>query len=255
MEEKGKEIVINPGINSAKEKRAVVDVTNWSPLINRLLLSYFIKGYDEVEVHYSKPEQVERLQKEVITMEFLGWEVIRQSPRIMVVKDLTVGEMGNFDETVKRLLFMIENMTSELIEFLEKKHDTGVIQSDKVINRFAYYCLRMLNKNGYKNHEKTPQVYSIITLIEETGDLIKDLAKKKFKVTKEDLSALREIKSSLGVFKELFFNFNKDGAINMANNYEKIKRTISSKSEVDSYLYAINGNIIRMNNELLVMNV
>src|SRR3989338_3606175 len=255
INEKDKLLIIAKESTSGDKKTAKIDVSSWHPLINRLLLSYFLKGYDEVEIHYSNHEQVKRFQKDILTTELLGWEVIKQSPGVLGVKDLTAGEMGNTDDVLKRLFFMLDNMCGELIESLEKKHDAGVIESDKVINRFVYYCLRLLNKKGYKEYDKTTQVYSIITLVEETGDLFKNLAKKKFKIMKNDLQALKDIKNSFALFKEAFFNFTREVEIKLAHNYEKIKKEIHPKSEIDSYLHAINGNIIRMNNELMMMNV
>ena len=72
---------------------------------------------------------------------------------------------------------------------------------------------------------------------------------------KDDLAALKDIKNSFALFKEAFFNFTREVEIKLAHNYEKIKKEIHPKSEIDSYLHAINGNIIRMNNELMMMNV
>jgi phosphate uptake regulator len=241
--------------SASSGKTAKVDVSGWSPLINRVLLSYFLRGYDEVEIHYSDNEQIKRFQKEVLTTELLGWEIIKQKPGVLVVKDLAGSELGDIESVIERLMYMINNMCSELIEGLEKKHDLGVIETDKVINRLAYYCLRLLNKKGWKDSDKTPQVYSIITIIEELGDLFKQLAKKKFKIMASDLVALKEIKNSLELFKQAFEKFDQQTEIKIGLNYEKIKKNIHPKSEIDTYLYSINGKIIIMNNELIIMNV
>lgn len=258
IDEKDKALIISKDEINEEKKVAKINVSGWSPLINRILLSYFFKGYDEVEVHYSHPDEVKKFQKEIVNSELLSWEIIRQSNKMFVVKDLTGSEIGGIDDIIQRILFMLDTMIGELIEALEKKNDLQtVIETDKVVNRFTYYCLRLLNKKGYKEFEKTPQIYGIITIFEEIGDLLKEIAVlgKKSRIIKEDITVLKEIKNSLIIFKELINNFNKDSAIKLGNNYEKIKKSINKKSEIEFLLHDINENIIRMNNNLFVMNI
>jgi phosphate uptake regulator len=248
-------LIISKNVDDIGKKRIVkVDISSWGPLINRLLLSYFLKGYDEVEIKYSDINQIKRFQKEIVGIELLGFEVIKQSFGLLVIKDLSGSESANFIEVFNRLLFMFDNMCMGLIDSLEKRQSLDVIETDKAVNRLSYYCLRLLNKKGYLEFNKTAQVYSIVTLIEETADLFKDLSKGKFKIMRDDINVLKDIRISINYFKELFIKFDRIISIKMANNYEKIKKGINHKSEIGSYLHAINGNIIRMNNELLIMN-
>jgi len=256
LEEKDRNLIISTEKIKGGTKE-VVDISGMLPLVNRTIMSYYIKGVDELEVKFKEREEIQDFQKRVIN-ELLGFEIIKQSQKSFLLKDIAGTELQDIDSIIKRLIFIIDSMIEELIEAIDNNQDIQpVIEIDSSINKFANFCLRMLNKKGYKKLDKTSQIYSVVSLLEEIGDLIKRIAisiENKEKVEKNNLNILKLIKQQINLFKQLFFNFEKKELINFAKNYEQIKSNIKGKTKIDLYLHELNDTIIRLNNHLLIIS-
>ncbi|VVB79567.1 Uncharacterised protein [uncultured archaeon] len=257
MEERGKDLVISTE-NMAQKSKKVLDITGFSPLVNRILIFEYVKGYDELEVKFKDSQEIKDFQKRVIN-ELLGFEIVRQTQTSLFIKDITGAENQDIDELVKRIFFILDSMVDELIIALEKNQDLDpIIDTDIAVNKFVHFCLRMLNKKGYNIPEKTISIYSIVSNLEDIGDCYKRLAKdfKKIKPTKEYLNILREIKGQLSLFKDLIYGYDKKKLIKYAQDYERIKeniKKIKSKTVIDFHLFETNEILIGLNNHLLSM--
>jgi phosphate uptake regulator len=278
LEEKNNELIINTEKISKEKSKVEIDISGLYPLINRTLISLYIKGIDEVEISFSDSKDIEDFKKRAIN-ELLGFEIIKQSQKSIIVKDITGSERQEVDELIKRIFLILDSMAEELCSALEKKQDMQPItEIDASVNKFVNFCLRILNKRGYKELNKTSQIYGIVSMLEEIGDLYKKIAKefqKNKKISKEQLSRLKEIREFLKMFENLFFNFreirdfsehpknptnkqegffdfDKKELINYAKKYEDIKKKIEQKGMIDFYLYSLNESIIKLSNYLLV---
>lgn len=257
IEEKDNNLIIKAEKSFEKENKAEINVSGYSPLVNRMLVALYIKGIDELEVKFSNPGEIKDFQKRVIN-ELLGFEIIKQSQKSFLIKDITRTEKQEIDEVIRRILLILDSMAQELVTAIEKKQDmVPIIEIDASINKFVNFCLRILNKKGYKEFKKTSQIYGIVSSLEEIGDLYKKIAREasKHKASKEQANIVKETIKSLNIFKNLFFNFDKKIAVEFAKKYESIKRKIKGKSIVDFYLFQLNDTIIKMNNYLLVISL
>jgi len=84
---------------------------------------------------------------------------------------------------------------------------------DTNIDRFTDFCLRVLNKKGYKEYRKTTTMYSIIFLLELVGDDLKKIAihlieAKKITPKMEEL--FRPAYEIIHVFYTLFYNYSNE---------------------------------------------
>lgn len=255
LEELNRDLIISSQEKSKRQK-TTIDISGYSLLVNRLLISLYIKGIEEIEVNFSDPKEIEDFQKRVIN-ELIGFEIMKQGQSSILIKDITGAENQNVDEIVKRIFLVIDSMIEELVEAVEKKQDLKpIIDIDKSVNKFTNYCLRIVNKKGYSEN-KSSQLYSIVSILEEIGDSYKNLAreiKRGSKISKEQIEILKKTKESLSLFKELLFNFNKEDLLKFANNYETIKSKIKSKDFISSLLFNLNESIIKMNNHLMVIS-
>jgi len=263
--EKGKEVDIEEAnenlivsVKKIKGKEKVfIDVSGWHPLINRILASYYIKGVDELEIKFSNPSEIKDFQKRVLN-ELLGFEIIKQGQNSLIIKEITGAEAKDIDDIIKRIFLVLDSMAQELIDSIEKKQNLEpVIEIDVSINKFVNFCLRVLNKKGYTDFSKTPQIYGIIMTLEQIGDLFKEMAKQaqgKLKITKEEIETLRALRKLLDLFGKLMFEFSKDDAVSFAKEYQRIRNKIDNKTFLGPYLYELSDAIIRMNNNLLVIS-
>ncbi|HLC54114.1 MAG TPA: AbrB/MazE/SpoVT family DNA-binding domain-containing protein [Candidatus Nanoarchaeia archaeon] len=252
--EQGGELLIKSR-ESQEHNNLKINLSGFHPLTNQIVIASYIKGIDELEILFDNREDMKNLKKHVIE-DLLGFEIIKQTQTSLVIKSVAEAAKQEIDEILKRIFFILDSMAEELLIAIENKQDASpVIEMDSSVNKFVYFCLRNLNINGYKEYNKTTQIYGIASLLEEIGDIYKQIAKSlqnKIKIEKSQIKILQDIKESLKLFSELLFGFNKETAVKFANNYESIKKRIKGKNSVDSFLYQLNEVIIRMNNYLLV---
>ncbi len=257
--ESGKRLILGISTEKKEKTRVSVDISGYHPLINRVLLSLYIKGVDELEVNFSDYSEIKDFQKRTIT-ELLGFEIMKQTQNSIVIKDITEMTDQNIVYIIARIFLILDSMIEELINGLEKKQKLEpIIEIDASVNKFVNFCLRVLNKKGYEDVNKTQQVYAIVSGLEEVGDILKEIArrveklKSKEKVTKEDIEILKNIRKFLDMYRKLFLSFNKVDAVAFSKEYKKIKEKIDENSVIERYLYELNETIIRMNNHLLVL--
>lgn len=258
VKEKENELIISRGDNSKEKTRTTVNIGGLSPLINRSITALYKKGVDELEIRFENKAETETLQKKAIP-ELLGFEILKQSQNSILIKDITGPADHDLDEIIRRIFLILDSMAEELINTLDKKLDTKpVIDTDASVNKFVNFSQRILNKKGYKQFQKTSQIYSIMSSLEEIGDLFKYIAlefEKDKKIDKNQIEILTEIRESLDTFRQLFFNFDKEKAVLFAKNFEKLKQKIKQKSLIDYYLYDLNISIVKMINDLLVISI
>lgn len=255
VEELEGNIIIRTDKSKNEKNKAVVNISGFSPLINRILIALYIKGIDELEIKFSKIEEIKDFQKGVIN-ELPGFEIMKQSSESFLVKDITGMWMQDIDEIIGRIFFILDSMAEELIYSLENKSEIQqVIESDSAVNKFVSLCLRNLNKKGYTTFSKTSQVYSIVSNLEEVGDLFKKIAKesKKTKISSQQISILKEIKNQLNLFKDIFFKYEKQKLINFSKKHEYIKSNIKTKNTIDFYLHDVDDTLKKTMGFLLVI--
>ncbi len=254
IEESGENLILTTSHAPKKTQSEKIDISNYSPLVNRVLIAQYIKGTDELEVTFSNPQEIKDFQRRVVN-ELIGFEIIKQSHSSMTLKAITESDIQDIDDLIKRIFFIIDSMIEELVTSLENKKDLEpVIEIDSSINKFVNFCLRILNKKGYKDNRKTSNIYGIVSQLEEIGDIYKSIAKtsEEIKPDKDQISVLKETRKSLKLFEENLFKFEKEKAVQFAKNYISIKNKIKNKNKLDFYLFQLNEQIVKMNNHLLV---
>lgn len=257
LNESGNELVINTEQISKEKQKETIDIQGLYPLINRKLRALYIKGIDELEINFEKSEDIEDFQKNVIN-EFLGFEVIKHTQNTIFIKDITGVSDTDIDELIRRIFLILDSMFEELILGLTKKHSMKpVIETDSSINKFVNFSLRLLNKKAYKDFSKTPQIYTILSQLEEVGDTLKSIAKefeKNKDISKNQISILSEIRNLSNQLKELFFKFNQENAVDFSKKFESIKKKVSRKNSIDCYLYDLSLSVVKIINHIFVIN-
>lgn len=234
--------------------KATIDVTGMSPLINRSLLALYVRGVDEIEVNFEDKREINVFQKKV-SSELLGFEIIRQTNKNFILKDVTGCEKQEVDEIIKRIFLILDSMAEELVDCVKNRQPLDpVIDADSAVNRLTNFCLRILNKKGYTESKKTSQIYGILNLLEETGDCYKYIAREIVhnKVKPLQLQVIEQSRILLKNFNSLLQNFDKQMLVENARFYESIRKKIEGKNILDFYLHQLNDTIIRINNYLLV---
>ncbi|MFA6022666.1 MAG: AbrB/MazE/SpoVT family DNA-binding domain-containing protein [Candidatus Pacearchaeota archaeon] len=233
-------------INSEKNhiiKRAEFDITGMDiPTIWKYFMSIYREGYSEVLVKFEPNIQIDnpykflsqhklsiKLNKKTekkpiiealqgFVNRFIGFEIVEHGKDYILIKEM--GEMTSkeFDNSLRRVFLLIQEMAEETEEAIRTNNPkilSHMYDVDINLDKFHDYCIRVLNRQGYKETRKTSLLFATLYLLELTGDelrnmsfhLIYDFPNAKL----SNLAALAaSTKEEIDNFYDLFYKFDKE---------------------------------------------
>jgi phosphate uptake regulator len=232
VDELGKELVISPG-RIATEKKSEIDVSGLSPsLVRRYILSLYIRGADEMAITFSDPKTVRLVQGMVDSL--IGLAVVEQKGKAIIVKEVSTPKYEEFDSLLRRIFFTLKSFGEESLERIRGEDWEGMDEMDNMengVNRLSYLCLRILNKEGYKEFNKTSAIFDVVRFLENIGDeywsICEYLAETKSRPSGETLEAYRKIN---GLIEDIYLVFYKFDREKLNAVYERVRKT--RKSEI-----------------------
>src|SRR3989338_1036346 len=207
-----------------------------------LLRALYIRGYNEIKLTFNEPfAEHHRIGKKVSVISQIhaeanrltGLEVIQQRENFCILKVLTESSIKDFDLIFRRLFLLLNDASNDfingaikgdkyLIESMEEKHNT--------ITKFMANSLRLLNKVGHPEYNKTQIYYHIIESIDSINDVFKNSARdvidSNIKISKPCESILRSVNNSLQDFSKLFYKFDFKMIEKISSDRYKILRDI-----------------------------
>jgi len=209
------------------------------------ILALYLKGFDEIEVSVDDSKIIKKIQDEILSV-LIGFEIVRQEKNSCVIKEIAVPSENEFENMVQRLWFLAEQMGQESLETLEegKTNLESVEYMDKNINKFAFFCMRTLNKKSGKRG-----LYLIINNLELIGDsyrmMAKFITKHKVKPSAEEIDLLKETISFFVLIKKFFYSRDKADAGKFILKYKKLKKDFENakSSKISSCLSEILDSI------------
>lgn len=186
-----------------KEQFRKIEVRVPNQLTAQVILSALYKGgYDEVRLIVNKADEIERIQH-FVSSNCQGFGVVEHGRNYIVVRKFSDELPEQFFSVLNRMISFILNMASECHEAV-KKSDRGALKNvvlmDDNINKYAYYCLRMINKFPEALKEPTGPLYFIVEQLEGVGDAYKHLAtflSKQKKISPHLVKGLKVLKDYL----------------------------------------------------------
>lgn len=267
---------------NGKKKTAEFDISGMDiPTIWKYFMVVYREGYDEVIVRFNPEDEYESPYKfftihaidikygntkprehttvetiQEITNRFIGFEVVEHHKDFVVIKDMAELSSKEFDSSLRRVFLLIQQMAEEISEAIKtNKHETLRHTHDIDINvdKFHDYCIRVLNKTGFKETKKTNLLFSFLYLLEMLGDELKNIAFHIIDDMKNNsLDNLKQpgeiIIEQINKLYDLFYNFSKEKVVEM------------SKRDMEVYfylpkIYKKKGNKSGLNNdELEILN-
>jgi len=205
--EQGKEIHISSD-NYFSSKKSELDISNLSlSMIRHTINCIYIRGDDEIRITFDRPELMDAVQN---CIDFhIGFAVIKQEKNSCTVKDISGNTDSEFDNMLKRIFYMIISFGEDGLELIKKGESIKDFwKRDLVIDKYVYYTMRMLNKKGHPQFEKTKMYYDILMLLEHLADEYNRFYKNIEYITlsKDAIKTFEEVNS---MFKEFFENFYK----------------------------------------------
>lgn len=140
-----------------------------------LLLAPYLKGYSKIIINFDDDSFLPVIRTAVSDL-LLGFEIIEQTKKSCVIKNIAVGIEEDFSVIFYRILMQTIQMSKMLEEAIEKK-DFSLLEripnEERFVDKLNYFCRRMLHVQRPAPEKNISHIYRIICLYEELVDAIK----------------------------------------------------------------------------------
>ncbi|MBI4980059.1 phosphate uptake regulator PhoU [Candidatus Woesearchaeota archaeon] len=203
----------------------------------------YLLGYETVELihnptisvysHVLRPKKERKsteLLQELVNQKLIGMEIVEQSEKRTVIKDLGAGvDTESAQNIFNRILFLLSSQAAEVLSGL-KAHDKDklkVIQpSFSNTRRFILYYSRLLSMVSYSREEVKIRnnITEHFNTVNSSYKSIVNMALslEKINYSKNALFTLELINNHLRDLRDLCLNYNLDKAIELLNNRERV---------------------------------
>ncbi|MBS3168472.1 AbrB/MazE/SpoVT family DNA-binding domain-containing protein [Candidatus Woesearchaeota archaeon] len=245
VEERGNELVIATQKHSQNEQK-LINITDLdTKLVARYILSSYILGCDEMKIRFENNEILNikhntkiptmNFIQQIVNTKLIGVEVIEQKGNYCIIKDLTGTAENEFNRVIRRVFLLIMSMSEELLTNIKESNINNVKNveySRENIDRFINFCLRILNKKGHEDFQKTPLYYHIVMELRHITQVYeyigKEFTRRKKPVKKELIEALNEINIAFKTYYESFYKYDKDKALELVKVIRKYYDMVNS---------------------------
>ncbi|MBI2138944.1 phosphate uptake regulator PhoU [Candidatus Woesearchaeota archaeon] len=206
--EQGKNLIISAEGHPHLFKISLA-INKLSPdIVSRLIAIIYQKGYDEARVKFNSDEIYAAIQGRVA--ELIGFEIIDQGKDYCVIQNISSKLEIDFDTLLRKaFLIVIENLKSALDYFRQGKADSlmKIALRDKEVNKFCYYCQRVLSKSYYTQEIEGYSLYHLIRVLESIGDQIKALSIFLARLERKNLFMIKIIQEAIAALEKTFSVF------------------------------------------------
>lgn len=240
--------------------KTTIDVTNLDRTsILILIQSLYRFGFDEIDIktdntsvkHFrgNKNINVSSIIYEVINR-LIGSELISNSLNQFTIKYITQESEDDLEIIIRRIFLLLNEMASSFGKAI-KENDKELLESMEFqhinIKKFINYSLRLLNKFGHPDVQRTSFYFSIITSLSKIEDLIKNATRtilmNKIKIDKPTFDLYMKLKISIDKYYEFFYKCSFDRMKELGENRDIVKNELfkSMKNITKENLYVFTG--------------
>ena len=207
-------IVIFPDKPPAEQERVTVDIRGLGRARYTLLAALYKSGYDEFKVLFSNADELRSVQQ-IVQENCLGFEIVEQTKDSVVARKVSEPIPDEFDPVLRRTLVFLQNVaTGSFDAIVANDRDAlkTVITVDSSINKFTYFCRRVLNKHGRGPYNKTSPLYYLVEVIEDIADHYKAICRLRLASNSKKLSSrsqdlYQEVNNLMIKFISLYYKF------------------------------------------------
>src|SRR3989344_999578 len=212
--EEGDSLKVRSRINDSNDTVSI-EVSN-EMLLTRYLNSLYTSGCDEIKISLGGGLDVSRI--EPLIEQLLGYEIVEQAGSKITIKDVARSLNKEFDSVLRRMFLINSSMGEEAllgIRSSERSRLERTIQMERTNNRFANFCMRLLNKYGYHEQNRLHTMISLVNELEKVADGYRDLCAHAVKVKetpKAFVDILSEVNKTFIEIQEVFYKFDPERA-------------------------------------------
>lgn len=206
-----------------------VSIPTAKEYMNRLIDIPYMQGYDEITVRFddSKVMDLVVIQAEKL----LGMEVVSQTENSCTLKNVAEALEKEFDNILRRLFLLIKSMAQESLEAIKEKDYQrlkNIADQERMCNKYTLFCLRIINKYGYKSQKEEKFVFHAIAVLEQLADhytyICRHLAETKEKITPETLSFYKGIAALTEQYYDCFYKKDRKQILAMKEAIDKLHK-------------------------------
>lgn len=214
VEERGRMLSIGTN-KEIKERTTILDTRKLNNRTIRWALSSLHKsGYDSIEVFFDDSNVMD-IVNELVKNLFMGFAVVEQSTKRVLLKNISKGLESEFDIILRRAFLVTISMGESTLEFIKEKNFKNMknlISLENTNNQLTNFCERVLNKKGAKDHRKTCFMYVISWNLEKICDNYKYICeflvgKTNIKLNQETINFYEKSNKLMRNYYEIFYNF------------------------------------------------
>ena len=202
-------------VDTAKEflmTRSKILIEKPEKLFGQTIRSTYIMGVDELEVEFGQPEVLKLVQNE--SAKLLGFEIVSHSNKGCVIRSVASALDTEFDSILRRTLLLLTEMAKDSLVALKSGNFSAlseIVERERINNKLTAFCLRVLNKKGYKDRKKMTAMYGLVCELEYLADEYREISNyvqaKKCRLDPKVLSLFQGMVERTQEFYELVYKF------------------------------------------------
>ena len=253
IEEQGDRVVVSTNKGVSFEK-ITVDISKLNEkLVHWTLYILHKSGYDEIELTYND-HKIAKVIQDTISEGIMGFEIIEQTPKYCLIKNIATGLESEFETILKRIFLVTISMAKTSYDIISKSQFENlkeIIVLETTNNKLTNFCERLLNQKGYKNITKTSFLYVIVWQFEKIADDFRDLCEflvehkdEKISLSKELMSVYQKTINIIENFYEAFYKYEDEKLVSIADDAEKVKNEVLKIFKSKKYTEIIIGDYL-----------
>lgn len=199
--------------------------------MRRQITRLYTQGFDEIKIFFKDNESVELIEK---TLNFLiGFELIDMGKDSCIIKNISKEIESEFDNILRKLFLIILMMADRCVEFIKTNDRSELmknLETEKVANKYTYFCERIINKKRFGKENKT-NLFVVVFTLEQVADRYLDISKhlleRKLNISLEEEKYLKEINNLFRKFYEQFYSRKNENIFFIRNKHFEIKNAIT----------------------------
>lgn len=228
VEESGSSIIISTNSGVFIPERFEIDITDFEPILAKVLANIYKNGYPEILIKSSKPELLRKVEG-YFNKYFIGLEVVKLEKNLCLIKQISSASSEEFNNLFRRVFSSINSMQEKVFEGIKMK-DTELlkesVEQDKVNNNMLALCKYMLNIRKYSPYRNTTYMYCLCEALQNLADehkLIAEYIMKKKPKLKDELKSYEKTVELFKRFYDLYYNYDKQNFVEVTINAKNLR--------------------------------
>lgn len=246
LEELGNNILVKPEKIGTKIKRISIKIDGFiEPTLKYTLSALHKAGYDEITL-YSEDQKFNDTVHNLIKNLLLGFIVIEQTSKKMVLKNISNEVETEFDPAMRRAFLVAISLANSSLETIASEQFSKIdslLSLENTNNQLTNFCLRLISKGLYKDQDKKMFIITILWGLEKITDeykwICRNIINNKKPINQEILNVYKEVNGFFYSYYDLMYSFSveKINNLSIARNklLEKLK-TIEPKTKEEAML-------------------